>query len=117
MFFLETFDGRTHLRFTRLGVIVILLLTIIPLIALLVLFLMNSRSPVLDVNTNIRTLPAPSPQTSPIIRAAPPASPRNRKQPQIITPAPPAPQVKGSNSNGRVAPEPTPRPLPSESPP
>jgi hypothetical protein len=111
-------NGRTHLRFTRLGVAVILLLTIIPLVALLVLFLMNSRRPTLDVNTNVRTLPAPSPATSPVIRPAPPVSPSGKsKRPNVITPASPTPRVKGGDAGGQAVTDPTPPPLPSESPP
>lgn len=120
LFFFESGGGgRTYLRFTRLGVIVILLLTIIPLIALLVLFMMNSSRPMPDVNTNISILPAsPSPATSPVIRPAPPVSPpRSSKRPGVVTPASPTPQVKGNNLNGQVVTKPTPPPLPSESPP
>src|SRR5829696_6082093 len=84
-FFESSSNGRRHtyLRFTSLGVIVILLLTIIPLVTLLILLVMNSRRPATEVNTNIRTLPAPSPANSPIIREIPPMSlPRNSKRPE-----------------------------------
>ena len=119
-FFESSADGRrTHLRFTRLGVTVILLLTIVPLIALLVIFLTSSRRPMPDVNTNVRTLPAsPYPAISPVIRPAPPPSlPKSSRRPESMGPASPSPRATEGNSDRPIEPGSTPKPRPSESPP
>ena len=92
LFFFQTEGSRTYFRFTRLGVILIVLLTVIPLVALFVLLLASSRSPASNVNANVRVLPAATPFTpdKPIIQKAPPlrTPPKVGKQPGYGMPAP-----------------------------
>lgn len=92
LFYFERKGERTYLRFTRLGVALILLLTIVPLAVLFIFLLVNSRAtPASDVNTNIRVLPASPPLVDkPVIKKAPPlrTPPKAGKQPAYSAPAP-----------------------------
>jgi hypothetical protein len=119
LFYFQHEGGRSHLRFTLLGVVVFALLIIIPIMALLILFFINSQTPATEVNTNVTVRPAaPYSPNTPLIRQAPPPSPaRNIKQPTFNMPTPPLPPTPLSNSNERLAPRHTPQPTASESPP
>ena len=119
LFYFQQEGQRSHLRFTLLGTTVLVLIIVVPVIALLIMFFINSRSPGLEVNTNITVQPAPpySPNT-PVIRQAPPPSPaKTIKQPTHNMPTPPTLPTPINNSNEQLAPRQTPQPTPSESPP
>jgi hypothetical protein len=119
LFYFQQEGRRSHLRFTLLGVIVFALLIIIPIMALLIMFFINSRTPGTEVNNNVTVLPAaPYSPNTPLIRQAPPPSPvKNIKQPTFNMPTPPIPPTPINNSNERLAHRRTPQPTPSESPP
>lgn len=119
LFYFQQEGRRSYLRFTLLGVVVFALLIIIPIMALLIMFFINSRTPGTEVNTNVTVQPAaPYSPNTPLIRQAPPPSPaRNIKQPTFNMPTPPISPTPLHNSNERLAPRHTPQPMPSESPP
>jgi hypothetical protein len=119
LFYFQQNGQRAHLRFTPLGAAVLVLIIVIPVIALLILFFINSRTPRPQVNTNITVQPAaPHSPNTPLIRQPPPPSPaKNIKQPTFSMPKPPIPLASVNNSNGQLAPRQTPQPTPSESPP
>lgn len=119
IFFFQQEGRRSYLRFTLLGVIVFALFIVIPVMAMLILFFINSRSSMPETNINVTGAPPASSSTNPpLIRQAPPPSPaRNIKQPTSSMPTPPIPPTPLSNSNERLAPRHTPQPTPSESPP
>ncbi len=104
---------RLYLRFTRLGVIIILLLTVIPLVAILFLFVSNQ--PNKNINLNV-TVPSPSPYSpeKTILRQPPPAP----SLPKVDTtiPALPSPLTSDRNSNEQILPKQTPQPTPSKPP-
>lgn len=117
LFYFQQEGQRSYLRFTPLGAMLLVLVIIIPVIAILIMFYINSRTPEPQVNTNI-TVPSATPfsANTPIIRQAPPPSPvKAIKQPNI--PTPPTIATPGNNPNDRSAPKQTPQPLPSKSPP
>jgi hypothetical protein len=119
LFFFQQEGRRSHLRFTLLGVIAFALIIIIPVIALLIMFFINSRTPKTEVNTNVTVQPAaPYSPNTPLIQQAPPPSPaRNIRQPTFNMPTPPIPPTPVNNTNGQLVPRQTPQPTPSESPP
>jgi hypothetical protein len=94
LFFLESVNGRTHLRFTRLAVALILALTVIPVAAILILFL--SRSDVVDtkVDVTIRPLPSSASTDGPIIKQSPPRKPTPRLRQPPMSPAPVPPVME-----------------------
>ena len=88
-FFYEQLGSRLYLRFTRLGVITILLFTLIPISTILLLFLF--QEPAREVNVNITTPPErPYDSNKSIIKAPPPAfTPKPIRRTPIIVPTPP----------------------------
>jgi hypothetical protein len=118
LFYYERWGTRLYLRFTRLGVIIILLLTAVPLAAILLLFLSNQ--PDEKINLNV-TVPSPSPYSpeKPILQPPPPAPtlPRVDKQSTSTIPALPSPLTSNRNSNEQILPKQTPQPTPSKPPP
>ena len=119
LFYFQQEGQRSYLRFTLLGVTVVVLIIVIPVIALLVMFFINSRTPNPEVNTNVTMQPAaPYPPNTPIIQQAPPPSPAKAiKQPAASMPTTPTPPTRVNNSNGLLVPRQSPQPTPSESPP
>jgi len=116
LFYFQQQGQRHHLRFTLLGVIVFALLIVIPVIALLTLFFINSRTPPPETNINITTAPGASySPNAPLIRMPPPPRLSPLKPP--VMPARPTLQMPVNNSNEQLAPRQTPQPTPSESPP
>jgi hypothetical protein len=112
LFYFERKGERTYLRFTRLGVAVILLLTVVPLAVLFIFLLVNSRAtPASDVNTNIRVLPASPPSVDkPIIQKAPPLRTPQKagKQPAYSAPTPQPTHTP--DDNGQLRPNQQPPP-------
>lgn len=104
LFFFETVGTRTHLRFTRLGVIVSVLLIVVPLIIIFVLFFfINSRTSGLPLNTNVSVrTPTPSLTNSPILQPPPPAPrpPKLKQQLRMKILNPIATKSPINNNNG-----------------
>src|SRR5215210_875163 len=75
LFFYEQVGTRYYLRFTRLALILVVCLTVIPCVAILALYYQQSRAAPEDANVNIRVAPR-APDINPqLIRPAPPATP------------------------------------------
>lgn len=119
LYYFERRDGgRYYFRLTRLGLLVLILLTIIPITAILILFTFTRRKPP-NVDTNIVVPPAtPYSANKPIIRQVPaPSPPKNIKLPTLNSPTPLPIQTPDGNANRQLSPRHTPPPTPSESPP
>ena len=78
LFYFEQIGSRSYLRITRLGLILVLLFTVIPIIALLSLFLINRSTPTPDVDVTVRPMPAAD--TLPYPATELPSPPLLRKQ-------------------------------------
>lgn len=118
LFYLQQEGQRSHLRFTPLGATVLVLIIVIPVIALLVMFFTNSRTPKPEVNTNVTVQPAaPYSPNTPVIRQAPPSPAKAIKRPASSMPTPPILPTPVINSNEQLVPRQAPQPSPSESPP
>lgn len=91
LFFFESVNGRTYLRFTRLAVALIIALTVIPLAALLILFLSRPAVDDTKVDVTIRPRPDSTSTNGPIIKQPPPQRlpPTLRHQPMPPAPSPP----------------------------
>ena len=100
LFYFEQIGSRSYLRITRLGLILVLLFTVIPIIALLSLFLINRSTPTPDVDVTVRPMPAANISTYPVIKQQPPApTQKAAQQPASKQPSPPTlstPPINGS---------------------
>jgi hypothetical protein len=83
LFFFEQVGSRSYLRFTNLALFLIVFLTVVPMAAILTLFLWNRSSESENINVNIVS-PASTPQdfSKPIIQRGPLPPP----PPEIIKP-------------------------------
>jgi hypothetical protein len=122
LFFWEQ-DGTTryYLRFTRLALVLVVCLTVIPVAAIFALFFTQSRVDFEDVNVNIRTPPsAPRNYGSPIIQTTTPpvmpAAPKAGRSPRGGETRRQTPAAPVSNANAPPTPSPTPSPTPPRSP-
>jgi hypothetical protein len=113
LFFYERIGSRYYLRFTRLALILIVCLTLIPIVLLFTYYLLRKRGGPKNVNVEIVVpTPAPHDYNKPIIQlATPPPTP-----PRVNTPfgafAPPrqTPPAPNDNAGGSLTPSPTPSP-------
>ncbi len=119
LFFLEQVGGsRYQLRFTRLALILVVCLTVIPCAAILTLYYKQSRAQPEDVNINIRVAPR-APDINPrLIQPAPPATPPPKVgiSPRAGEPARQTPTAPTKNANAPPTPSPTPSPAPPNRP-
>jgi hypothetical protein len=120
LFFYEQVGTRYYLRFTRLALVLIVCLTVIPMLAICALFFTQSRVDLENVNINIRAQPgAPGNYGSPIVMPPPmtmPTPPKVSRSPRGGDPARQTPAAPGSNANGPPTPSPTPSPTPPRPP-
>lgn len=110
--------SRYYLRFTRLALILVVCLTVIPCVAILTLYYKQSRARPEDVNINIRVAPR-APDINPqLIRPAPPATPPPKVGiiPGVGEPARQTPTAPTKNANAPPTPSPTPSPAPPRTP-
>jgi hypothetical protein len=118
--FYEHIGTRYHLRFTRLALVLVVCLTVIPAAAIFAIFFTQSRVDFEDVNVNIRTPPsAPRNYGSPIIQSQPPptlATPRVSRSPRGGEPARQTPAAPNVNANAPPTPSPTLSPTPPKPP-
>ena len=117
LFFYEQVGTRYYLRFTRLALILVVCLTVIPMVAICALFFTESHADLENVNINIRSHSgAPGndvrliiKQPPPVPMPTPPKAGRSQRggEPTRQTPAAPA-----LNANAPPSPSPTPSPVP-----
>jgi hypothetical protein len=113
LFFYEQVGTRYYLRFTRLALILIVCLTVIPVAAILAIFFTQSRVDFNDVNINMRGEPRAPGNYNHIIPAPPPpttATPRVSRSPRGGDPARQTPAAPNVNANAPPTPSPTPSP-------
>ena len=116
-FYYEQLGSRLYLRFTRLGVIAILVFTLIPISAILLLFLF--QEPAKEVNVNITTPPErPYDSNKSIIKAPPPSpafTPKPIRQTPVILPTPPLLPSPDRNRSETPTVKPSPKRTPDRS--
>jgi hypothetical protein len=121
LFFYEQVGTRYYLRFTRLALILIVCLTVIPMVAILALFYTESHADLENVNINIRSHPgAPGNDVRLIIQQPPPAPmptpPKAGRSQRGGEPTRQTPAAPASNANAPPTPSPTPSPTPPRPP-
>lgn len=112
LFFFEQVGTRYYLRFTRLALILIVCLTLIPIVLLFALYLSRKGGGSKNVNVDIVVpTPAPHDYNKPIIQpAAPPQRPPKVRQPGASVPPRQTPLAPNGNAGGAFTPSPTPSP-------
>jgi hypothetical protein len=121
LFFYEQVGSRYYLRFTRLALVLVVCLTVVPAAAIFAIFFTQSRVDFEDVNVNIRTPPsAPRNYGSPIIQTTTPpvmpAVPKAGRSPRGGEPIRQRPAAPNINANAPPTPSPTPSPTPPKPP-
>ena len=118
LFFYEQVGTRYYLRFTRLALILVVCLTVVPAVAILALFLTQRHAVLENVNVNVRVAPQSPGNYAPIIPppAALPTPPKAGRSPRVGEPARQTPAAPALNANGPPAPSPTPSPTPPRPP-
>ena len=121
LFFYEQVGTRYYLRFTRLALLLIVCLTVIPMLAICALFVTQSRVDLENVNINIRAHPgAPGNDVRLIIQQPPPAPmptlPKAGRSQRGGEPTRQTPAAPGVNANAPPTPSPTPSPTPPRPP-
>lgn len=120
LFFFEQIGSRSYLRFTRLALLLVVCLTVIPMVAICALFFTQSRVDLKNVNIDIRAQPgAPANYGGPIVMPPPttmPAPPKAGRSQRGGEPARQTPAAPGSNANAPATPSPTPSTRPPRPP-
>lgn len=102
LFYFEQIGSRSYLRITRLGLVLILLFTVLPVIVIFSLFLFNQSTPTPNVDVTIKPMPTANTSIYPTIQQpTPPPAPKALRQPQAARPSPPALSSPIRNSNER----------------
>lgn len=117
LFFYEQVGMRYHLRFTRLALVLVVCLTIIPIVAIFALFLTQRHADLKNVNVDITVPPrAPANYEAPIIQPPPavamPTPPKAGRSQRGGEPARQTPATPGVKVNAPPTPSPTPSPTP-----
>src|ERR1041384_134464 len=100
LFYFEQIGSRSYLRITRLGLILILLFTVLPVIVILSLFLINRSTPTPDVDIIIKPRQAENTSTYPTIKQpSPPPTPKAVRQPTLKQTSPPVLATTPDNGN------------------
>jgi hypothetical protein len=114
LFFYERVGTRYYLRFTRLTLVLVVCLTVVPAVAIFALFLTQSRVDLENVNINVRVAPrAPGNYGAPIIQPPPatmPTPPKPSRSQGAGEPARQTPAAPGQNNNAPPTPTPSPAP-------
>jgi hypothetical protein len=125
LFFYERVGERYYLRFTRLALILVVCLTVVPCVAILALYYKQSRAAPEDVNINVGVRPRPPANYGTIVVPPPvampppvvmPSPPKVSRSPRGGEPARQTPATPGSNANTTLTPTPTPSPTPPRPP-
>lgn len=119
LFFYEQVGTRYYLRFTRLALVLVVCLTVVPAVAIFALFVTNSHADLENVNVNISVEPrAPGNYGGPIVMPPPtniPTPPKVRS-PRGGDPARQTLAAPTVNANAPPTPSPTPSPTPPRPP-
>lgn len=110
--YLEQIGSPHYLRFTRLALLLIVCLILIPILLLFTLYLSRKHAGPKDVDIDI-VVPTPTPRdyNKPIIQpAAPPPTPPKVRQPGVNVAPRQTPVAPNGNANGSFTPSPTPSP-------
>lgn len=110
LFYFERAGQRARLRFTRLAVILLICLIVVPATTLFVLFLLRDDPAEMKVDINVRTLPpleAPSPPLIIQPPTPPPPKPVTPRSP-VPAPSPPITPLASAETNARPAASPSP---------
>jgi hypothetical protein len=114
LFFFEQFGTVYRLRFTRLALLLIICLTVIPMLAIIALFVTQSHADLENVNVNVRTAPQASGNYPQLIKAPPaapmPTPPKAGRRPRGGEPMRQTPVTPGLNTNTPPTSSPTPSP-------
>src|SRR4051812_27883373 len=90
LFFYESSGNRYYLRFTRLALVLVVCLTVIPAVAIFAIFFTQSRADLGNVNVNIRQPNVPSNYGGQIIQTTTPpvipAVPKAGRSPKSVEP-------------------------------
>ena len=118
LFFYERVGTRYYLRFTRLALVFVVCLTVIPMLAIIVLFVTQSHADLENVNINIRFPPeVPGNDVRQIIQSPPmPTPPKAGRSQRGGDPARQTPAAPGLNTNAPPTLSPTPSPTPPRPP-
>ena len=122
MFFYVRIGTRYYLRFTRLALLLVVCLTVIPMVAICALFITESHADLENVNINIRSHPgAPGDDVRQIIQPPPapmpmPTPPKAGRSQRGGEPARQTPAAPDLNVNAPPTPSPTPTPTPPRPP-
>jgi len=111
LFYLEKIGSRHYLRFTRLALLLIVCLVLIPILLLFTLYLSRKRGGPKDVNVDI-VVPPPAPYNYNKIQPAapPPTLPKVSRPPGVGASPRQTPLAPNGNANGSFTPSPTPSP-------
>jgi hypothetical protein len=120
LFFYEQVGTRYYLRFTRLALVLVVCLTVIPAVAIFALFVTQSHADLENVNINVRVAPRELGNYPQIIPPPPaatmPTPPRAGRSPRVSEPARQTPTAPTMNANAPPTPSPTPSPVPPRPP-
>ena len=122
LFFYEQVGTRYYLRFTRLALLLVVCLTVIPMVAICALFFTESHADLENVNINIRSQSqqAPGNDVRLIIQQPPPAPmptlPKAGRSQRGGESTRQTPATPGVNANALPTPSPTPSPTPPKPP-
>lgn len=118
LFYFEQIGSRYYLRFTRLAVFLVVVLTVVPMAAIFSLFLRQRNRDSENINVNI-TAPTPGGLEYPAIRPLPPppTPPKVIQQPVPGMQTRQTPSVPAGNDNKMSTPSPTTSPTPARTPP
>jgi hypothetical protein len=102
LFYFEQIGSRSYLRITKLGLVLILLFTILPVIIIFSLFLFNRSTPMPNVDVTIKPMSTDNTSISPAIhQPTPPPALKVLRQPKAAQPSPPTLPSSIRNINER----------------
>src|SRR5436853_2721522 len=102
LFYYEQVGSRSYLRVTGLGLILVLILTVVPIIVLLSIFLLNQSTPMPNVDVTIKPMPTANSSAYPTIhQPTPPPAPKALQQSKAVQPVPPVLSSPIRDSNER----------------
>jgi hypothetical protein len=102
LFYFEGDGPQARLRFTRLAVILVVCLTVVPASAIFALFLLRNDPAKIKVDVNVRTLPPVGASPTPLIKQPlppPPIKPLSSRPLPVPAPSPPSTQPASAETS------------------